>query len=240
MGQASDEQDDCQGATEPSRAEQAIREHEDELAAIYDAAPLIIMLVDEERRVRKVNKFAEQFAGTPAASILGLRGGEALHCLHALDDPQGCGFGPHCQHCMVRRSVLDTLETGRSHNQVEVSLPFAVEGKAQDLMFLLSTTRVKVRGQPRVLVTLQDITARKQAERAMANLASFPKLNPCPISEVDLEGRVHFLNPAAERLFPDLRQRGRVHPWLADWETVTQRLRENDEGSIVRDAIVGA
>lgn len=139
----------------------------EELTAIYENAPLIMVLLDGERRVCKVNKFAEQFAGVPAANLLGLRGGEALGCLNALDDPQGCGFGPHCQQCTIRSTVIDTFETGRVHHQVEASRPFAIEGIAQEATFLLSTATLNVQGQSQVLVTMQDITERKRMEKEL-------------------------------------------------------------------------
>ena len=114
-----------------------------------------------------MNKLAEQFAGAAAAELIGRRGGEALRCLHALDDPEGCGFGPFCQDCPVRRTVVETFETGRSHHQVEACLPFALEGKLQNITFLLCTARLAFRGQPQVLVTIQDITKRKQADEKL-------------------------------------------------------------------------
>jgi signal transduction histidine kinase/CheY-like chemotaxis protein len=153
--------------TERKQAEEAVRDHEEQLATIYENAPLIMMLVDAERRVRKANKMAEECAGADAADLIGRRGGEALRCLHALDDPEGCGFGPHCQICAVRQTVIDTLETGVSHHQVEASLPFLIADEPQDLTFLLSTARLAVRGDPQVLITIQDITKRKQAEEAL-------------------------------------------------------------------------
>jgi PAS domain S-box-containing protein len=150
--------------TERKKAEQALKDDEEELAAIYENAPLIMLLVDGECRVRKANKFAEEFAGASASGLFGLRGGEALRCLHALDDPRGCGLGSYCESCTVRQTVLDTFATGHSHRQVEASLPLNIAGRAQDVTFLLSTARLNVRGQGQVLVTLQDITDLKQAE----------------------------------------------------------------------------
>jgi PAS domain S-box-containing protein len=157
----------CRDITERKRAEAALRDREEELAAIYDNAPLIMMLLDEERRVRKLNRFAAQFAGAPAADLHGRRGGEALCCWHALDDPQGCGFGPHCRQCPARRTIIATFETGIGHHQVEATLTFTLNGKPQDVTCLLSTALFKIQGQPRVLVTIQDITARRQAEEAL-------------------------------------------------------------------------
>ena len=153
--------------TERKQAEAAIKEREEQLATIYENAPLIMMLVDGDRRVCKVNKLAEQFAGAAAADLIGRHGGEALGCLHALDDPGGCGFGPHCQDCAVRLTVLETFATGRSHHQVEARLPFSIAGKAQTVTFLLCTARLFVQGQSQVLVTIQDISERKQMEEML-------------------------------------------------------------------------
>jgi signal transduction histidine kinase/DNA-binding response OmpR family regulator len=153
--------------TERKQAEEGIRDREQQLTTIYENAPLIIMLVDAERRVCKANKMAAEFAGAAASDLIGRRGGEALRCLHTLDDPEGCGFGPHCQTCTVRHTVIDTFTTGRNHHQVEASLPFNIAGQPRVVTFLLSTARLDVQGQLQVLVTIQDISKRKQAEEAL-------------------------------------------------------------------------
>ena len=148
-------------------AEAAHQAGQEELSAIYEHAPIIMLLVDAERRVRKANGFAVEFAARDAAEMIGLRGGEALRCLHSVDVPAGCGFGPHCAECTVRRTVIDTLETGASHHMVEASLPFNVDGREQELTFLLSTARLTIHGAPHVLVSIVDITDRKRAEQAL-------------------------------------------------------------------------
>jgi|GEM_PF-1749416 len=150
----------------------ALREQAEELAAIYDNAPLIMLLVDGERRVRKANLFAADFANRQAPEMYGLRSGEALGCLHALDSPQGCGYGPSCQNCAVRRTVLDTFETGQSYQQVRASLPFSVHGEEQELTFLLSTSRLYIHEQPLVLLIMLDITAQAWAEEQVEKIIS--------------------------------------------------------------------
>jgi len=50
-----------------------------------------------------------------------------------------------------------------------------------------------------IVITFVDITLRKEAEAATAHLASFPQLNPNPVLEVDLEGRITFANPASRQ-----------------------------------------
>jgi len=150
-----------------AQAEQALRESETELAAIYENAPLIILLVDRQRRVHKANKQAAMFAGSSVTDLFGRAAGEALRCLRATDDQRGCGFGPRCGHCALRGAIVGTVQTGNSQQQVEVTLPFAVVGGLVNRTFLVSTLRLDLRSQPMALVTMQDITGRKHMEEAL-------------------------------------------------------------------------
>ena len=85
---------------------------------------------------------------------------------------------------------------------------------------------------------VRDITERKQMEVELDRLASFPKINPNPIIEVDLEGYVHFINPAAKKLFPGLQERGPNHPWLTDWGQMMQIFRKSGASTYVRDLLI--
>ncbi len=140
------------------------------LESIYRNAPLVLMVVDGERRIRQVNGFAAQFAGRAAEEMLGLRGGEALRCLHALDAPEGCGFGEFCQECIVRNTVLDTLANRSTHLQVEATLPFLIDGQEEQLTFLLSSTPLGPPEENLALVTMLEITERVQAKRESQRL----------------------------------------------------------------------
>ncbi|SHJ86210.1 PAS domain S-box-containing protein [Tangfeifania diversioriginum] len=154
--------------TERKKAETSLRDKEALLAAIYRNAPLVMLVLDSERRIQQVNGFATQFVGRSVEEMLGLRGGDALRCMHALDDPQGCGFGEFCQNCVIRNTVLNTLETGETHLQVEAPFYFQKnENEIQKMTFLASTTAITVKDKQMVLVTLQDITDRKLAEDAL-------------------------------------------------------------------------
>jgi putative nucleotidyltransferase with HDIG domain len=183
-----------QEIAERKRAEEALRESEAELSAIFHNAPVLMVLVDRERRVRKVNRVAVEFAGRSAEEMIGLRGGEALRCLHSLDDPKGCGFGPFCEICVVRRTVLDTFETGDSHYRVEAKLPFVREQKQEELTLLVSTTLLSVSEGERVLVCIEDITERKRAQEELQK--SYVQLRRT------LEGTVNVLVSAIEMRDP--------------------------------------
>ncbi len=110
-------------------------EQEKELIAIYENAPLIMVLMDGERRLHKVNGFTAAFTGRSADAMHLMRCGEALRCLNALASPEGCGFGEQCEQCIIRRSVTETLETGESRHQVEGSLSYRIRpsGRKNDV-----------------------------------------------------------------------------------------------------------
>jgi CheY-like chemotaxis protein len=85
----------------------------------------------------------------------------------------------------------------------------------------------------------RDHTARNAMEARLAHLASFPQDNPNPIVEADDRGRVKYANPAALRLFPDLRDEASDHPWLAGWDGATRSLRDGSAATHVRVVTVG-
>ncbi|MGD2105074.1 MAG: PAS domain S-box protein [Anaerolineae bacterium] len=149
------------------RAEQALHESEAQLAAIVDNLPFLIMIVDKEQQVRRINHVGAAFAGRPAEDVLGLRSGDALRCVHALDDPEGCGFGPSCQSCVVRRTILATLETGEGRHGVDADMTLVTEDGETEKTLLLYTIPLTTSGEKQVMVVLQDITQRKQVEQAL-------------------------------------------------------------------------
>ncbi len=173
-----------QDVTERKQTEEALREQQELLTAIYRNAPLVLMVVDSNRRIQQVNGFASQFAGRDVEEMIGLRGGEALRCVHALDDPQGCGFGNFCEQCVIRNTVLDTLNTGKTHLQIEA--PFYFQQNEIDILkltLLASTTPLTFKNKRMALVTIQDITERKRAEEELSkNEQRLSEVNECLLS----------------------------------------------------------
>ena len=94
-------------------------------------------------------------------------------------------------------------------------------------------------GLDRFAVLFTDVTERRQREAKIEWLASFPARNPYCVVEADEDGRVHYANPTATALFPDLDDPQAPHPWLADWEKAVRRLREPGAGTFSREVTEG-
>lgn len=151
----------------------ALSEHTAELAAIYENAPVITILVDVNRRVRKVNSLFFDLTRQTEGDVMNLPAGNALRCFNALSYPDGCGSGPSCERCVLRETILDSLNTGRSHYQVEITMQvrgFGQNNQTEMRTFLLSTTPLSIHEETMVLASMLDITDRKQAENELRKL----------------------------------------------------------------------
>ena len=72
-------------------------------------------------------------------------------------------------------------------------------------------------------------------QRELARLSSFPELNPASIIELDLNGQVYYMNPAADERFPDWRQQALKSTLLADLPEMVGLLHEREDHSHMRE-----
>lgn len=154
--------------TERQLTDRAVAAVRAELEAIYSSVPMALAVVDRERRVSKINQPATGSLHPGPGAAPGARLGEILRCLNSLDDPRGCGFGPSCHACVIRDSVRNTCDDGLQRRSIEAWLPVPTENGVEQFCFLVSATRLDTGGEPRVLVSAQDITDRENARRALA------------------------------------------------------------------------
>jgi PAS domain S-box-containing protein len=90
------------------------------------------------------------------------------------------------------------------------------------------------------VASFRDITEQKRAETIREWLASFPERNLSPIVEVDQDGNVDYINPAARSLFPDLQKLGKRHAWLSGLEPVFEAYQQGKPSSTTRDVQIGS
>ncbi|BCS98951.1 hypothetical protein DSLASN_45830 [Desulfoluna limicola] len=138
-----------------------------ELSTILAEVPLFMMIIDHRRQVQNVSHAILKFTHQRKENVLGLKGGEALRCVHHLDSSKGCGFGPACSACPVRSTVQDTIDTGRFHSKVPARLSFI--GDTLDERSLLVSTAPLNTPDKQVLVFVEDVTEQDRAERALKN-----------------------------------------------------------------------
>ncbi|MDD2765589.1 MAG: response regulator [Opitutaceae bacterium] len=127
----------------------------------------MMVLLDQEMRVRRMNLAAMEFAEITEADAGNLSPGRILGCIEALHHPEGCGHGPSCPTCPLRTIILDTLQHGAIHRRVKAS-PALIAGKlAQEKTVLASTAPLTLHGEKLLLLYLEDITEQEQLARQL-------------------------------------------------------------------------
>ncbi len=94
-------------------------------------------------------------------------------------------------------------------------------------------------GQPTLIGTvLLDITERRQTERQIEHLASFPELNPDPVLEVDFSGAVTYCNPVAKKLLNQSKLDDVREFFPADLHELLTILGPDRPGPVMREVTV--
>ncbi|MBD2155214.1 PAS domain S-box protein [Leptolyngbya sp. FACHB-16] len=175
---------------ERKRAQEALRVSQARFAGILDIADDAIISVDACQRITLFNQGAEKIFGYTAQevrdqslSVLLPQRYAAVHQGHVKDFGQA--------HNNARRMGERREIYGRRKDGTE----FPAEA---------SISKFEVGGEVVYTVILRDITLRKQAEEALANLSHENELILNSVGEgicgLDLEGRITFINPAATNL----------------------------------------
>jgi PAS domain S-box-containing protein len=152
--------------TERRRAEEALRKEHENFVQVFRAAPVGLLLLDEETVVRDANASAAALVLRDPAELIGKRSGGALECVHSGEHPRGCGFGGACPGCPLRSAIEGVLRTGEYVHGVEVCATLRIEGTPQERWLTVNAEPVELDGRQHVIAAIDDVTERKRIEAA--------------------------------------------------------------------------
>lgn len=151
-------------------AQEEIKEHTGTLSIIFDNSPYIMILLDTEGRVVNINKKGIEFSDKEKSSVLGRHCGLVLNCINSFSEP-GCGKKPECRECPVRKCIEETFKSGDPIQYLEGRMRFRSEASEFELDLLISSSLIKHNNSDLILVTIIDITEKKQIENAQTFLS---------------------------------------------------------------------
>jgi len=127
----------------------------------------VVMLLNDDRQILTANQsFLEMVGIDSPHTLLGFRPGEILECVHAHDNPNGCGTGETCASCGAALAIVTSLCTNKPVERT-CALKTRKNNVHMDLFFRVIATPIQIPCcDPMVLVCLQDITS----EHNRANL----------------------------------------------------------------------
>ena len=196
-----------------------------------------ILVVDDDPNLRKtladilrVKGYETIIVGTGAEGVAAAQNGDVSLALIDLLLPDLPGL-----EVMTRIKAISPLTeaiilTGNA------SMNTAIEATGRGAFSYL----IKPYQMDDLLRSIKQGVERQQAQEEILRLASFPRLAPNPVFELDAAGELSYLNPAAERVFPDLSAQGVAHPLLRGAAERIEALRQGHrQGGTIQEIVIG-
>lgn len=135
----------------------------------------LLAVLDDHRQVVALNDSFLQMLGIDDASeSLGLRPGEALQCIHAHDEPAGCGTTRYCSTCGAAIAIVSSLEQDKPAERM-CALSARRGDRDLDIALLVRSHPILIEKKRFLLLFLQDVT--QQQQRAALERTFFHDVN---------------------------------------------------------------
>jgi signal transduction histidine kinase len=132
------------------------------VGALLHSVSGLLAVVNEQRQVIALNNTFLAFLGIKnPTKILGLRPGEVIDCIHAFDEPAGCGTTRYCSSCGAAIAMVTSLNNNETTEKI-CALSANRNGKTTDLALLVKAHPVNIDKKRFLLLFLQDITRQEQ------------------------------------------------------------------------------
>lgn len=128
---------------------------------IMDAVPDGLMVLNEQRQIVYGNQAFCQAVQVDGDSVIGLRPGEALNCIHAFESDGGCGTTEFCSTCGAVRAILKA-QKGIQDIQ-ECRIIRQSDDDTEDALDLrVWATPIRLNGETYTIFAVNDISHEKR------------------------------------------------------------------------------
>lgn len=118
----------------------------------------LLAVLNEQRQILAVNdSFIKLLGIKDLMDVLGLRPGEAIHCIHAHDPPAGCGTTKFCSTCGAAIAIVTSIAANEPAERL-CAVTVEREGKEEEIFFRVNACPIPIEEQRFILLFLQDIT----------------------------------------------------------------------------------
>lgn len=173
--------------TASKQAEEALRQANEEvereranLLTIFNSAQVMMLLIDEDLSIRRVNDTAAQLMGKGLSEIINHQPGDGLSCANANAAKGGCGTSKKCSDCSLRKILTSAAKDGQAIKGAEVKCCLLTHDREKEFWFSVNAAQIDVDGKRHAIVSLVDITERKHSEEDLDHKARHDALTGLP------------------------------------------------------------
>jgi PAS domain S-box-containing protein len=147
------------------RLEDEVVGERNNLALAFEALPIGILLLDQERVIRQANKEISNLFQTDRQHLPGKRLGEGLQCTYSLEN--GCGNSRYCGICNMWSRIRQVMEADQPCKDVVIRHSFIVKDEVISPWFKINFVPIQMDGNKYVILAIDDITEMKRSEEAL-------------------------------------------------------------------------
>ncbi len=125
---------------------------------LFDAMPLPVFVVDEDVNILECNAAAARLLGQKISPGNHQRGGDVLHCLHAMETPEGCGCAPACAGCELRAAVRSAFQ-GRAVKRQWAEMELLQQGRPAKVSLRVSCQPFTYEKNSYALLVLEGVNS---------------------------------------------------------------------------------
>lgn len=128
------------------------------MSTLLKATGGLLLILNEARQIVGLNEvFLESLGVGDAADVLGLRLGETLNCIHATEQPGGCGTTRACRTCGAAIAMVAAINDDRVSEQT-CALTSEKDGVVIERYLAVRAHPLEADGSRWILIFAQDIT----------------------------------------------------------------------------------
>lgn len=141
----------------------------------FDALPNMIFALNVNRQIVFANQAALNFFNIPGIDqALGLRPGEAVGCVNAQVEEDGCGTSRHCRHCAALSAILSAIDGISDSRKTKMLRRSNTNLEGLDLQ--VDASPIEVAGKAFVIFAVTDVT-HENRRRSMERIFFHDVLN---------------------------------------------------------------
>ena len=141
----------------------------EDLRKIFESLPIGLAMVNAEYRVVRANRCFAVLAGHGEADCCGRSIGSAISCAYLDLTCNACGSTPFCSPCLLRDLITRVFRDHQAASDGDMEKVILRNGKHASVWLSVSAGPVLVNGAPHVLMSIIDITNRKNLEISLGH-----------------------------------------------------------------------
>lgn len=138
------------------------------LSVIFDAAPVGMLILDQNASIKKANMAIYKISGNEIInSTEDIRIGDIFNCPNRFLCEKGCGYSDKCNNCSLNIILSEACNSEKLINNKDIEYSVYINNNSEKVWLRVNSVSIIMDEQPHVLVIIDDITGLKKLQEEL-------------------------------------------------------------------------